>query len=498
MRWLLLILLCASPLAAQSIDRERSGFASGQNGRSGCFAPYRAVVKDVGGLDSVRVTSSFGTVQLSREVATEGRPEVRVLLPVFVGTGAAVSVGADVHEPALPMRRFEADYERSYVAVFSPDPVAARYILPDDPSLVMADHYDLSEFFTDWRLLDGYDAVVIFNPGDARLPAGSQRAIAEFCSLGGAILIAGSFRLGEQAQGLPAPADPMLHSFRGVGAQRFGYGWGAIYRVGWDDLRRSRSAQLAISDALLHHAWFGADRVPGGKRQTRADAGRAPVAPPLPLEAAAPGPMFWGLAAGLLLLCGFAPAVIGRLTRRLWPAQLVLLAGCAAIGAAATMQERPLPVIETSVVVFDGEGAAASARVYVRAMDGWRNALHVNLDDPAARYLPRPMSSGPEERCWLLDVPLLATVVPEGESVLMEGGMIGSSTYRVLAARAHRGETGFSTDDAWLLDDWLESNAYRGRRATLTPLEWPDTGIRFDDAKVLRRGAIGVTRQVAR
>lgn len=494
MRWLLLILLCASPLAAQSIDRERSGFASGQNGRTGCFAPYRVVVKDTGGLDSVRVTSSFGNVQLSREVATEGRPEVRLLLPVFVGAGTTVSVGSDVHEPVLPMRRLEADYGRSYVAVFSPDPVAARYILPGDPSLIMTDQYDLSEFFTDWRLLDGYDAVVIFNPADARLPAGSQRAIAEFCSLGGAVLIAGSFRLGEQAQGLPAPAEPTVHSFRGVGAQRFGYGAGAIYRVGWDDLRRSQSAQLSISDALLHHAWFGAERAPGGKRETRANAGPAPVAPPLPLEAAAPGPLFWGLAAGLLLLCAFAPAVIGRLTRRLWPAQLALLAGCAAISAAATLQERPLPVIETSVMIFDGEGEAASARVYVRVMAPWRDALQVNLDDPAVRYLPRPMSSGPGEQCWLLDVPLAAAAIPGAEPTLMEGGMIGAATYRDFAARAHRGETGFSTADAWLLDDWLESNAYRGRRATLTPLEWPETGIRFDGAKVLRRGAIGVTR----
>jgi hypothetical protein len=79
--------------------------------------------------------------------------------------------------------------------------------------------------------------------------------------------------------------------------------------------------------------------------------------------------------------------------------------------------------------------------------------------------------------------------------VELQGAMIGDQVFRDYASDAHRGDTEFSTSDAYLLEWWLEANAYRGRAAALRPLEWPVAAPSFDDARVVTRGAIGVTLQ---
>jgi hypothetical protein len=71
--------------------------------------------------------------------------------------------------------------------------------------------------------------------------------------------------------------------------------------------------------------------------------------------------------------------------------------------------------------------------------------------------------------------------------------MVGKLSFRDFSTRAHRGETGFSTDDAHLLEWWLDANAYRGRRAELQPLAWRFPERQGAELRVVPRGAIGVT-----
>jgi hypothetical protein len=492
MKLLLLALLCCCALPAQVIDTERSGFLSAPNGRTGTWAPYRLVLREVVG-DTLTVSSEAPGVTLTRQVAVAGLAETEVVIPVFVGEGARLGVGQAAHEPTLPLRRVDPDYARPYVAVFSSDPVYARGVLPSTPRGAICDYYELSGFFGDWRLLDGYDAVVIFNPLETRLPAGSQRALAEFCSLGGAALIVGSFRFGEKAVDLPPPAELQVMQVRDVQLQRMGYGAGAIYRVGFDELRLSQSAPDVIIEALRDQLWFGAGQAPAGTPESRVPPVRTPMGPPLPPPDAAPSPLFWGLAGGLLLLCGLAPLVAGRLTRRAWPAQLALLAGCAGIAGLALLQTRPLPTLEVSALLRGGEGEARCARVFLLAEREWTETLTVDLDDQAYRGLPRKLPGRPGWHAWAEDLPLVAQGAGRAGPVRLAFGMVGKLSFRDFSTRAHRGETGFSTDDAHLLEWWLDANAYRGRRAELQPLEWRFPERPGAELRVVPRGAIGVT-----
>lgn len=276
----LLALLCGC-VSAQTIDAERSRFLSAPNGRTGTYAPYRLVLTDLQGADSFTVHSDAPGVSLRREVASAGKQELEVVLPIMVGDDVTVRVSDEAGlerasiSPRMPLRRIEPDYARPYAAVFSNNPVYARVLVPNSPRTAVCDYFELGEFFNDWRLFDGYDALVIINPDEARLPPGSQRAIAEYCSLGGNALIIGSFRLGEKDVDVPAPADPQVLLIRGVAVQRFGYGPGAIYRVGFDDLQHSQLAADVVVDALRDQFWFGAADAPGGKPQSRIPAADA-------------------------------------------------------------------------------------------------------------------------------------------------------------------------------------------------------------------------------
>jgi hypothetical protein len=484
----MLVLMLAGVLPAQVIDGDASRFLSAPNGRTGTFAPYRLSVRQIDGLETLVVTSEAQGVKLTREVAVAGKAEVEITLPVFVGDGARVNVrgkGAEFTpgiEPRLPLRRIEPDYARPYVAVFSNDPVYARVLVPNAPRQAVSD----------WRLLDGYDAIVIINPGETRLPPGSQQAIAEFCSLGGAALVIGSFRLGEKDVDVPAPADPTVKVVRGVAVQRFGYGPGAIYRIGFDELQRSRTAPDVVVDALRDHLWFGADSAPGGKPQSRVPPRLTPFAPPLPPAEAAPTAIFWGLGGGVLLLCLLAPVIGSRLTKRAWAAQLVVAAGCAGLGALGLAQDRPLPTVELTAVIRSGESEVASSRTFVLAEDSWRGTLEVELGG-ADRVLPRRVPGIAGWHAWAIDRPLVKLPAARGEQAELSSGMVGAEIFRDYATRAHRQGTQFSTSDAYPLEWWLEQNAYRGHMAKLAPLEWPGEPIQLDDARVIERGAIGVT-----
>lgn len=500
MRYILLLCLLGPMLSAQTIDTQQSRFMGSPNGRTGAYAPFRVTLNDLGSSDSVTVRSLSRGVVLEKQVAVAGLETVEVLIPVLVADEALVSVSAkpggpatDEFKPGLPLRRIEPDYARPYVAVFSTDPLYARGVLPSAPNSAICDYFELAEFFSDWRMLDAYDAVIIFNPSDLRLPAGSQRAIAEFCSLGGACLIVGSFRLGEKAVDLPPPADPTVINFRDVQAQRFGYGAGAIYRFGADELRRSRSAQLVLVDALRDHTWYGADRAPAGKPESRLAPERIPSPSPLPPDDVLPKPLFWALGGGLLLLCGLVPMVAGRVTKRTWVSHVILLSCCSGLAAAALLQTRPLPTVETSALIRLGEGDATSARVFMIAEQTWREAVVVDLNDSTDRRLPRRMVSIPGWRAWVIDAPLVGKPTSVGASVELAFGLVSDVSFRDFGAQARLGETEFSTSEAFLVEWWLETNAYRGRRARLSPVEWASGLVRFDDARLETRGAIGVT-----
>lgn len=491
MRWLLLILLCG-PLCAQSFDEGKSRFLSAPHGRTGTWAPYRLALTNLDGLDTVTVKSIAPGVVLEKQVAAAGVSEVEIILPVYLHEGARLLVGETEFKPELPVRRVEPDYARAYTAVFSSDPVYARGVMASTPTGAICDYYELGQFFTDWRLFDGYDAVVIFNPTDVRLPAGSQRAIAEFCSLGGVVVVAGSFLFGEKGVNVPPPAEPTLPVLRGVRAQRYGYGPGAIYRFGFDDLRNSPSAHLVLADALHDQMWFGATRAPGGKPMSRIPPAGRPHPSPLPLEEVRPTTLFWALGGGLLLLCGLAPVLAARATKRAWVSHSVLALGCAGIGGGALLQDSPQAPMEYSMIVSTGEGEAASARLYVQAEHTWGNTLTVSLDGDS-RDLPRQSDAPPGWHAWTLDRPLVKTPADRSDAVTLKRARIGELIFRDFATQAHRGGTDFSTSEAFLLGWWLEENAYRGRTEQLAPLEPLAEGYSQPGAEMRYRGGIRVT-----
>ncbi len=459
--WILALCLLCTALAGQSIDRERSRFVTQEQGRAGCFAPFEVHV--TGGGDSVEVISFAPGIELVHALALDGGSG-RALVPVFVGANAGIRLrpGGDAWQPALP-RSVAPSYQQPYTAVFAPDPVGARAALPPTPGQLACDYFETREFFADWRLFDGYDAIVIFNPGAGALAPGAQRAMAEFCSLGGCCLVAGTFQLGERAQDIPAPGEPQMLYFAGVPVQRFGYGAGAIFRVEYNLLREA-SAREVIRAALLHHLRFGAAGVPGGQPASRAaPALPPPLAAPQPAEAA-PGIAFAGLASALLLALLLIPAVLRRLKRPALAAPGAML-GAACVLGLALLQQAPQPRAQCAVIEFAGpEAHVASTRTFLVAEPGVSAPLSIMLDGTDLRLARQlPGSTG-----WIVDEPLTRPQAA-GTAAVMEGGMVNGLVYRDFLLRVHDGETSFAPADARLLAWWLESNAMRGRLAMLEP-----------------------------
>lgn len=495
--WLPLLLLCLAPaLAAQKVDRVRSGFLSAPHGRPGTCAPYRVVFEAPAG-STAEVESRWGSVVLTRQVAVAGSP-TQALIPVFVDPAVEVAVRVgeqqETFQPVLPPRLLPADYNRLYAAVFSRPAEAGRLVLPPEPGALAADYFETGEFFTDWRLFDGYDAIVLFNPDDVRLPAGSQRALAEFCSLGGSVFVAGSFRFGEQAGDLPAPGDPVPLVFSGVPVSRYEYGAGAIYRADFAALRDSPSARKVIVDALFHHAWFGALKAPGGPPPARA-------LPPAPFSyahgpGAEPTPGFWffGPAGLLLLACAVGPLALARAARLRALQALPALGSAVLAGGLALLQPPPESAVEAYALVQSGprNDGPAALRAWVVAQPQWRRQWQVPLEAPGVRILPRPVAATGWPR-WEVDVPLAAGWASR-PGVRLAKARVGEVLFRDYAKRAREGSTEFAQEQALLLEWWLENNAWRGREATLAPAQEPaNWGTWLGDGQVRLRGAVSVT-----
>lgn len=470
---LALLALLAPGLCAQAIDRQRSGFATEPQARPGTCAPFRLQFDAPAG-STAKLEVHWGKVVLTREVAVAG-PGATALLPVPAVPGARVVVRVgdqqDWLEPAIPPRSASAAHSQPYVAMFASDPLYARAILPNQPGTMLVDYFSTEEFFADWRLADGYDALVLLNPDDARLPQGSQRAIAEFCSLGGAVIVAGSFRFGELASALPAPGEPVPMLLREVPALRFEYGAGAIYRFEWEALRRARSAQAVVQQALSDHLWQGAAVAPGGPAPSRAAPAGLPLLIPGPPAQAAPGPGFWVLASALLLVCLLAPLLATRLSAAGWLPGAMLAGLALAIGGLALLQTGPAVMADAWTVVLagprdDGPRAWRSFVVAESSVTVWR----INLDDAANRALPRPLPAIDGRPAWLVDLPLAPRGL-SGPVVELRQGLIAGQGFRDFAAEARTGGAGFGREPGRLLDWWLETHAWRGRMAALAPAQ---------------------------
>lgn len=495
--WPLVALLCcllAQAAPAQAIDREKSRFLSDPWGRAGTCAPFRLVFSGTAG-STAEVLVRAGDVTLTRQVAVAEGP-AQVVLPVAVTPGVEITVRVgetrDTLQPRLPPRPAGASVEQPYVAVFATDPLYARAVLPADAGQLVADYFDIAAFFADWRLLDGYDAVVIFNPDDTRLPPGAQRAIAEFCSLGGALFVAGSFRFGEQAADLPAPGDARPMDFRGTPLLRFEYGAGAIYRCEYEQLRRARQASAVIRDALVDHLWQGQPLAPGGPLPTRAPPLNLPMLEQGPAAQAAPGPLFWALGTALLLACGVGPILAARLGRRRALGFAGLCALLVVLGAAGSAQTGPQPVADTWAVVARGprpQGPQA-LRGFVLAEPSVENWL-VDLDAPGPRPLPRPFATTAGTRGWVVDLPLCNAPAP-GPAATLRFGLVEGDNFRDFAARARQGQHGFDRQSGRLLDWWLQGHAWRGRAASLAPAAGVDVPVP-PGAQGRPAGAIAVT-----
>lgn len=467
---ILLAVMAVAPVHAQAIDKERSRFLSEPHGRPGTCAPYRLVFRATA--DTERVEVTHGNVKLVMEVAAVAGATSETILPVYVAPDVVIRVAGDEHTPRLPPRRIEPDYEQPYVAVFAADAMYARPILPSVPGQLACDYYENREFFSDWRMFDGYDGLVLFSPEAQRPPAGTQRAIAEFCSLGGAAIIIGSFRMGERVEGLPAPADAQLLKIHGVGAQRMAYGPGAIYRIDFEELRRSGNPYAVLRGALLDHMWYGEARAPAGKPQSRVPSPAALNVVAGTPEAPQPGPLFFGLAGALLALCGVLPQVARRIKfGALW-AMPAVAAGAASIGAIALLQPQPRPLLDCWAVVYaesQDRQRPASARAFLLPGQDIDETLAVDLAG-AARALPRPWRSAQGKAGWQLDLPL-QTGEPAIAAELTQGEVNGTR-FRDFAALAYKGEGGFDAESARLLEWWLDENAYRGRRSGLGAAGW--------------------------
>jgi hypothetical protein len=255
--------------------------------------------------------------------------------------------------------------------------------------------------------------------------------------------------------------------FAGVPVQRFGYGAGAIFRVEYNLLREA-SAREVIRAALLHHLRFGAADAPGGLPHTRAaPALPPPLAAPQPAEAAA-GVAFVGLASALLLALLLIPAVLRRLKQPAWAASGAML-GAACVLGLALLQDAPMPRAHLAVIELAGtEPQVAATRTFLVAEPAHTAPLSITLAitlDGADRRLARRL---PGSMGWIVDEPLTRPQAA-GTAANMDGGMVNGRVYRDFVLQVRDGETAFAATDAPLLAWWLESNAMRGRLATLEP-----------------------------
>ncbi|MCF6228953.1 MAG: hypothetical protein L3J82_09920, partial [Planctomycetes bacterium] len=196
------LLMLSTPLLAQ----DEIELLNPQFGRPSTWAPAKVRIKASVDSDKTIITSHAPGVSLRLETgdATDA------IIPVFLGEGAYLEGNGrrlDLEVP-MPRRPVPADYNLPYVAVFAPDSINASGYLPTSMRHRFCDFYSDSQFFTDWRYLDGYDAIVLFHPRGANLPTEASKVLAQFASLGGTVVVIGSFQFEATAAGLPAPSEP--------------------------------------------------------------------------------------------------------------------------------------------------------------------------------------------------------------------------------------------------------------------------------------------------
>lgn len=490
---LALLLLCAAAAPAQAIDAARSGLLSAPRARPGCFAPLRVVFEAPPGATGALIESVSPGVVLTRQVNLSKAGATEARIPWFVGAGSFVRVsisGASAEfTPPMPARPQLPSYGRHYTAVFAPDPAAAREALrPGDEW--PCDFFSDSEAFEDWRMLDGYDAVMLFNPGSAAWPAGLAQALTDFASLGGAIITTDSFTP-------PKATAPTTLALEDVAFSRQFCGAGAVYRVRHASLLAATNPSRAIIAALRDHRWHGADLPPSGPAPSRAISephARAWLVPLPPHEPPAP-PLFFALCGLLLLASLLAPVLAARLSRRVWPGALAVFLASLAVAGPAALQPGPPVTIEASQVEL-ALGDVASRRSFVTAPVSQGSALvwAVNLDAAGPRLLPRQAPARVQYSAWMVDEPDSKPMRAAAQGFELKAGSISGEMFRDFAASARRGQTSLDEGKALVLDWWLEANAYRGRDATLRGAEASTQPLTDrENAHWRFRGAISVT-----
>src|SRR5690606_31263921 len=121
--------------------------------------------------------------------------------------------------------------------------------------------------------------------------------------------------------------------------------------------------QRVLREVILDHTWFGAQQAPAGRPPSRAPATMAPSLSPGSAEAPRVGPLFFGLAGALVLVCALAPVVARRLARPQWQAMAAMAGGAAVIGLLALLQPQPRALVDVWAIVraeSDAEGRPVS------------------------------------------------------------------------------------------------------------------------------------------
>lgn len=487
-----LLLMFLAPLSAQdSIE-----LLSPRFGRPGTWAPARVTIAEAaGGSDAVVIRSHApGTVLELDTGAMQGTEGTTAVIPVFLGNGAYLSANSgrlDLEIPA-PRRPVAVDYRLPYVAVFAPESVNPRAYYPTAPSARFCDYYSDAEFFSDWRYLDGYDAVVLFHPQEANLPVEASKVLAQFASLGGSVIVVGSFQFESHAEGLSAPSEPEALQFRNLLARRFGYGAGAIYRLSWPDIRDSSYPAGILDQLIQNQRWFGAKRPPARKPDCRA----LPV-PPLNIPNAggfSNTPSFgaYALMGGLIVILFVIPIAGGRAKSRRWLVPGLIVVGISGIGLASTSIERPNPTAESATILFSdgGPNSPASARIWLQVELPTTLTFRLNALDEQG--LARPFHSG-DWSGLQVDMPLIKGVEAGGYSVHMRGGRVNGKVFRSVITKARKGETPFSENEARILEWWLQHNAWRGRSATIAQGKYIVPPLLLENYRIRNRGVLLVS-----
>lgn len=472
---LALVVLAAGALNAQAINHDETRLLSLPHGRPGCYAPLQVVFDAPPSATSALVESVSDGVVLTRQVNIERPGRVSTRVPWLVAKGSKVRVTINGHSdeftPPMPSRPQPPSYGRAYVAVFATDAAKARELLPPNDDLT-CDFFAERDAPDDWRLLDGYDALLFLGAG-AAWPDAVIEAATQFASLGGCVI---------QDHAAVAGHGPIVAGRQGVGV-------GAVYTL-------ANAALADIRRAVRDHRWRGDDLPPAGPAPSRAIAEpfeRGWLIPHGQEPPRAPA-LFFALAGLALLVTVLGPVVAARLTARAWVAPLAVAALAGAITVGGLLQGAPPATVEY-FTVDNAEGAIASRRTFItcEAIETAPEVLSIKLDGGGPRILARGAPARVGCRAWVVDTPL--TPLPAaGTAVELRNGRIEGRIFRDYAVAARRGETPFSDDQARILDWWLERFAYRGCDARLAPASAPaEPPVPLESVFWRPRGAITVT-----